>query len=525
MPTPFEGPPGAVLQGDAFARAFPFHMQLDAQMRVVGIGHSLHKIVPTLRMGDPLQQWFQIMRPHGLHTAQDWQRKLGELCTLTSVQPPQLTLRGSAEAAADGGLLLLVSPVLGTLEEQTQLGLTFTDFAKHDAIGDSLILSQTTRLSCQDAERLSQRLRSRTDQLTTILDLSHNGVAFFDANHALLHVNKAFLSMLGLERIAAMDMSLQAIDNWLESLCPAEQNIRKPFAWLMDTQNDSANGITVPLERPRRAVIHVDSAQSAEGSWVFYLRDVTHETEVDRMKSEFLSAAAHELRTPMVSIFGFTELLIKRTYSPERQTDMLLTIHRQSGLLVKMINELLDLARIESRQGMDFQIVPHPLTELVQTTVKGLMRAETDRQVTVMAVPDVQVMVDPQKMQLALSNLLNNAFKYSPEGGPVTLRGNVVRTQGHNYAVLEIRDQGIGMTREQLQRAFERFYRADASGNIPGTGLGLCLVKEVAELHKGKVDLASEAGVGTTARLWIPLHKSEGLRSPLRTPPAQSSAD
>jgi signal transduction histidine kinase len=223
------------------------------------------------------------------------------------------------------------------------------------------------------------------------------------------------------------------------------------------------------------------------------------------MKSDFLASAAHELRTPMVSILGFSELLIKRNYSPERQKDMLSTIHRQSGLLVKMINELLDLARIESRRGMDMNIISTPLADLVNQCVKGMMLAEGERQVNVLRLSEVQVLADPEKMELALKNILGNAFKYSPNGGHVNLETDLVDHQGRSYAVVHVQDHGIGMTPEQLEKAFDRFYRADTSGNIPGTGLGLSLVKEIADLHQGRVEMSSEFGKGTRVSLWIPL--------------------
>jgi signal transduction histidine kinase len=238
---------------------------------------------------------------------------------------------------------------------------------------------------------------------------------------------------------------------------------------------------------------------------VFYLRDVTRETEVDRMKSEFLAAAAHELRTPMVSIFGFTELLLKRKFSEERQADMLQTIHRQSGLLVKMINELLDLARIEAKGVSDLQLQACSLEELVHNSVKGLMRLDTDRQVRMGVVQAVDVWIDPEKMQLAMNNLLSNAFKYSPQGGEVSLATRLSSVEGKRFAVIDIQDHGIGLSPAQLERVFERFYRADTSGNIPGTGLGLSLVKQVAEMHQGRIQLSSKLGLGTTASLWIPI--------------------
>ena len=350
-----------------------------------------------------------------------------------------------------------------------------------------------------------QAIAERGAQLDAIFSLSPDGFVLFDEDGYMMFANPALERMTGLAwRRPGLPMSIEEFELELAALChpvhplPAMQDLgREEEPWQA----------RLTLSRPQHRVLQAQSRRNLAGrrETILYFRDVTHEDEVDRMKSEFLASAAHELRTPMVSIFGFTELLLKRNFGEERRTDMLQTIHRQSGLLVKMINELLDLARIESRRGLDLQIGCHPLGELVHTSVKGLMRQDGERQVQVGHMPDVPVLIDPEKMQLALNNLLSNAFKYSPQGGEVTLGGRLAAHEGRDYAVLEVRDQGIGMTPEQLARAFERFYRADSTGNIPGTGLGLSLVKEVAELHNGRVELASEFGVGTTAWLWIPL--------------------
>jgi signal transduction histidine kinase len=104
--------------------------------------------------------------------------------------------------------------------------------------------------------------------------------------------------------------------------------------------------------------------------------------------------------------------------------------------------------------------------------------------------------------------LLSNAFKYSPQGGEVSLSARLQTDGDQCFAVLEVQDHGIGMKQDQVSRAFERFYRADTTGNIPGTGLGLSLVKEIAELHNGRAELVSEPGQGTLARLYVPIDKS-----------------
>lgn len=347
-------------------------------------------------------------------------------------------------------------------------------------------------------------IAERRAQLDAIFSLSPDGFVMFDARGQLIFANPAFERMTGRSWVRPEGSpGLIEFEHSLAAMCHTQHPM--PALPSGDSGDDAWQARLV-LARPQHRVVQAQGRRNAagRGETIFYFRDVTHEDEVDRMKSEFLASAAHELRTPMVSIFGFTELLLKREFSVERRTDMLQTIHRQSGLLVKMINELLDLARIESRRGLDLKIGEHPLSELVELSVRGLMRGEEERQVLVGEIPSVPVLIDPEKMQLALNNLLSNAFKYSPQGGNVTLSGRLAESNGGAYAVLEVRDQGIGMSPEQLRRAFERFYRADTTGNIPGTGLGLCLVKEVAELHGGRIELESWLGVGTLARLWIP---------------------
>lgn len=345
----------------------------------------------------------------------------------------------------------------------------------------------------------------RRAQLDAIFSLSPDGFVLFDAQDHLVFANPAFERMTGQRWMdATAPLTLHNFEQAMRALCDPAHSL--PPMEAQDTPSDDALA-RLELIRPTHRVLQAQARRNTSGrsETILYFRDVTHEDAVDRMKSEFLASAAHELRTPMVSILGFTELLLHRKFSDERRTDMLQTVHRQSALLVKMINELLDLARIESRRGLDLHIGTHPLRELVDTSVKGLMRTDTERQVTVGPIPDCRVLMDPEKMQLALHNLLGNAFKYSPQGGVVSLNVRIARTQERAFAVVEVTDLGIGMTAAQVERAFERFYRADASGNIPGTGLGLSLVKEIAELHKGQVTLASAWGVGTTASLWIPL--------------------
>jgi len=228
------------------------------------------------------------------------------------------------------------------------------------------------------------------------------------------------------------------------------------------------------------------------------------------MKSEFLSTAAHELRTPMVSIFGFSELMLAQECTREEQQEFMEVIYRQSQLMISIINELLDLARIEARRGKDFVFVRLDLKLLTEQVVNSF-RAPGTRASPVLRFGQVATTIrgDSKKLTQAINNVLSNAYKYSPGGGAVELDFLARQTdpdgRQSTWVGVCIRDQGIGMTQEQRQRVCERFYRADNSGKIPGTGLGMSIVKEIIELHGGHLEIASEAGLGTAVTLWLPL--------------------
>ena len=255
----------AALGASAFARAFPFYLHVGADLCVCSAGTSLRKAYPAVHPGAPLRELFRVRRPREAGNIEAWRAHLGETCTLAAMGPQPLTLRGSAEACDDGSLLLLVSPVLTSLDEVTRLGLGFNDFAKHDASGDSLLLAQTARLSGQDAERLAERLRGRTEQLATILELSQSGVVYFDSGAALQHVNTALLGMLDLEHVAVFDLGIAALDEWIGGLLAASETCRRPLASLMGGRVGSVAGLTLALERPRPAVIHLGSARTNDG--------------------------------------------------------------------------------------------------------------------------------------------------------------------------------------------------------------------------------------------------------------------
>jgi signal transduction histidine kinase len=363
-------------------------------------------------------------------------------------------------------------------------------------------------------------LQERSEQLNAIFALSPDGFVSFGADHCVSYVNAAFVRLTGIAEEAVLGLDEAGFSNALATICSPETRDQ----WLdIDElrQSPLADGVgagprrraVITVERPARRVLEVGLRQgeSAALSQVFHLRDITHETEVDQMKSEFLSTAAHELRTPMASVFGFCELLLHRQPTPERQREMLEIIHRQTQRMTTILNELLDLARIEARRGTDFTLRTLDLSQLVRDAVTDFKPPGNRGAPELLALTaEARVRVDRNKMHQALANVLSNAYKYSPGGGPVRVRlvpGEVAVNGPADQPAewgIRIEDAGIGMTPAQLARVSERFYRADASGNIPGTGLGMSIVKEIVGLLGGRLALASEFGRGTQVTLWLP---------------------
>lgn len=239
---------------------------------------------------------------------------------------------------------------------------------------------------------------------------------------------------------------------------------------------------------------------------VFYLQDITAESEVDRMKTEFLSAAAHELRTPLAIIYGFTELLISNDFDKTATLDIVQTVHNQAKSLTNIINELLDLVRIESRKGKDFVMVEQSIADIVIEVKKewdGM--ADAARINLKIPVNTPLLYIDKDKIKQSIINLLSNACKFSEPDSPINIEIVSQEKDAEKFIGVQVSDQGLGMTPAQLDRLFERFWRADTSGTIPGSGLGLNIVKEIIEIHHGYIEVTSKIKKGTTFTLWLPV--------------------
>lgn len=227
-------------------------------------------------------------------------------------------------------------------------------------------------------------------------------------------------------------------------------------------------------------------------------------------KAEFLNNVAHELRTPLAGIYGFSELLLKKPMPEAKQRELIGHIYRQAGRMRHLIDELLDFARIEAGQGLSFHPAPVMLSAIVEDTLDGFRWEDDPREVAwIPDEADSLVLADLGKTRHALLNLLSNAFKYSRGQGEIRIRA--LRRLHEPSVGLCVEDEGMGMSPEQLARLFERFYRADSAVGIAGTGLGMGLVKQLVEGQQGEVTVESALGRGTRVAIWLPALKSDRL--------------
>lgn len=229
--------------------------------------------------------------------------------------------------------------------------------------------------------------------------------------------------------------------------------------------------------------------------------DITERKRAEELKDDLVSTVSHELRTPLASLRGFTELLLHREFPRERQKEFLGIVHGESLRLSRLIDNFLDLQRMEAgRQSYAFE--PTDLAALLRDTV-SLFGLHSDRHRLDLDLEDAlpRVRADGDRIRQVMANLLSNAVKFSPDGGEV----RVAASCDGGAVSISVSDQGLGMDAADAAGLFRKFHRLEDAEErgIGGTGLGLALVREIVEAHGGRVAVASEKGVGSTFRFTL----------------------
>lgn len=338
--------------------------------------------------------------------------------------------------------------------------------------------------------------------IAAIVNSVYEGMLVVGPDGTLQLANPAALGILSLTAERVVGQNLQQLfpdselaERWQQA---AQRNkAGEPF----DYHLRATEGGRSRCYQVRMALLH--AADDTVRGGVLTLRDVTVERELEKMKSEFVSTAAHELRTPLTSILGFAELLQdSKTFSLQERSEFAALIHDRAEKLSELIDELLDISRIEAGQVIPLVRQAVPIAPLVETSL-NFFRYSSPRHQFKLLLPASPLIVyaDPRRISQVLDNLLSNAVKYSPEGGSITVQLDCATED----CTISVSDEGIGMSSEQIERIFDKFYRVDASATaVQGVGLGMTIVRDLIESHGSEITVKSLPGKGTTISFTLP---------------------
>lgn len=337
------------------------------------------------------------------------------------------------------------------------------------------------------------KLERERDRLGAILESMAEGVLVTDANGQVVLANRALREMFLLGGDVEGREPIEVVRN---------ADLHELFAEAARSSGPTSRELSIEGLRPRRVMARVAPVEQAGAGAVAVLSDVTELRRLETVRRDFVANVSHELRTPVAAIRGAAEtLLLGGAQHAETAFEFATMIDRHAERLHRLVEDLLELSRIEARE---LRIDPVPLelrAEAERARELLSLAAQARRTEVRVEVGALSVLADRAALEHVLTNLLENAIKYSPEGSVVTVRaerrGETVRTL--------VEDDGPGIEARHLPRLFERFYRVDAgrSRQVGGTGLGLAIVKHLAEAMGGAVGVESTVGRGS--RFWIDL--------------------
>src|SRR6266571_771104 len=384
-------------------------------------------------------------------------------------------------------------------------------------IETSLYYSTLLSTIAQQREALAREhatVQGQRNQLEALIDASDAAIMLVGPDRKIAYANAEMARLVGIPREAVLGANVQTIHRFLRgsfvdaAALVSQENVLSLGASLRDR---------VELSFPRQASYQRvvaparDSSGSLLGHIVLY-RDVTHEVDVEKAKTEFVSVVSHELRTPLTSVKTSLTLLLEGAGGKLEPAahELLEVALRNADRLIRLVNDLLDLSRLEAGR-MQFRLEPVAMSEAVAASIEMVAGLAESRGVTVRTTAPAEpqaVTADRDRVVQVIVNLLSNAIKFSPKGGRVTVRWR--RQDG--FVVTEVRDRGPGIPADQLKLVFDPFKQLDSSTTREhgGAGLGLTIAQRIAQALGGELNAESQVGKGSRFFLRLPLASPEG---------------
>lgn len=367
-------------------------------------------------------------------------------------------------------------------------------------------LSQAINELARNSARRVAEVTADRNRLAATLAGMVEGVIGVDPSHKIIHLNDSAASLLGISTAGSLNK-------------PFWEVVRvREIMRALDQATNSGEVVKTQMRLSRRSDelvvdIHVAALHSSQGEpmgAVIVLNDITELVNLERIRTDFVANASHELKTPITAIRGLAETLQgDEDPDPEMTRRFIDRIHAQSLRLSRLINDLMAISRLESEE-QELTFVPVDMVRLVNGSVQSAepTREEKGHEL-ILELPDepLQVSGDWESLNQLVDNLVDNAIKYTPENGRI----RVALRREDEDVVLIVEDNGIGISPQYQQRVFERFYRVDKarSQSLGGTGLGLSIVKNIAEKHGGSVTLESRVGAGSRFIVRLPVSSGD----------------
>lgn len=347
-----------------------------------------------------------------------------------------------------------------------------------------------------------EEIASEKNKVETILLYMTDGVIAFNTGGKVIHANPASKRMLGIDAVEDI-----VFDDFFKSL---EVDISMGDLLYLEHWNTiereiNTNGLHL---RAYFAAFKVEKEKA--GGVVVVLQDVTEQQKLDAARREFVANVSHELRTPLTSIKSYTETLLEGALE-DRETAMhfLKVVNNESDRMTRLVKDLLTLSRLDHKQTR-WNKTYFSLKQLIAEVVEKLSLSAKSQGHTLAftSTTDMpEIYADRDRIEQVLKNVITNAIKYTPNGGQISIFAGCI----YNEVYVKIKDNGIGIPKEDLPRIFERFYRVDKarSRELGGTGLGLAIAKEIVTAHGGTISIDSEQDQGTEVIIKLPVTQDE----------------
>ena len=342
------------------------------------------------------------------------------------------------------------------------------------------------------------------EELEHIIESVYAGLLMVNKEGRIMQANASAREMLGIQSKDISRLYFEIIE---------DAKAKEIIATALESGEETAGEVT--LIRPDddvERIYQVQTAlvkgedQSVMGA-VAIFNDITDLRNIERMKTAFVSTVSHELRTPLTSIKGFISTLLADAegyYDLETQREFYTIIDMECDRLTRLISDLLNVSRIEAGRALDLNPKPVDLYTLVEKVI-SVQRSYTHKHELKVDLAEgiPTIIADEDKIDQILTNLTNNAIKYSPKGGDVMITGSF----SDGFVTMSVSDQGMGIPKEHMGKVFDRFHRVDNrdTRQVGGTGIGLYLVKHLVEAHGGKIWIESEVGKGSSFIFTLPL--------------------